>query len=142
MASYKTSNGEYWSKTKIDREVEKAKSFYTDFVSDRMHISPDNIPCERCKKTNRQCTGVSRSHIMSVDFCQRTGRSELAADILNFEHLGLGCHRELESHTNEFREAWYEFRKNGIMNLNELADYENFKKHYYENRNPDHFRIG
>jgi hypothetical protein len=67
---------------------------------------------------------------MSVDYCQRTGRSELAYDILNLEHLGDECHRKLEANTNELREAFYHFRSEGILENNEIYTFNEFLKQY------------
>lgn len=128
MSSYKTSTGEYITKEEIDKEVQKTKELYTQIVAERLHIDPNNIFCERCKLSNRVATGVSRSHIMSVDYCQRIGEAELAFDIMNLEHLCLDCHREIESNDNEFRKEWYYFRMEHILKINELPDYKNFKE--------------
>jgi len=128
MSSYKTSTGEYLTKDEIDKEVQKTKELYTQMVAERLHIDPNNIFCERCKLSNRVATGVSRSHIMSVDYCQRIGAAELAYDIMNLEHLCLSCHREIESHSNEYRKAWYLLRLKYILEFNELPNYNYFKE--------------
>jgi len=127
MSSYKTSDGNYLTKKYIDHKVEETKNIYTQTVAESLHIDPNDIFCERCKLSNRIATGVSRSHIMSVDFCQRSGRSELAFEIMNLEHLCLSCHRELESNDNEFRENWYKHRMEHILNFNKLPNYLDFK---------------
>lgn len=127
MSSYKTSDGNYLTKKYIDHKVEETKNIYTQTVAESLHIDPNDIFCERCKISNRISTGVSRSHIMSVDFCQRSGRSELAFEIMNLEHLCLSCHRELESNDNEFRESWYNHRMEHVLNFNELPNYSDFK---------------
>ncbi len=128
MSSYKTSDGNYLTKDYIDYKVQETKELYTQTVAQSLHIDQDDIFCERCKISNRIATGVSRSHIMSVDYCQRSGCSELAFDIMNLEHLCLDCHREIESNTNEFRKSWYIFRMEHILKFNEIPDYKQFKE--------------
>lgn len=124
------SNGDYISKKQLDGKIERAKNDYTELIASLLHIDPNNISCERCRKTNRQCIRVSRSHIISVNECQRSGRAELAYDILNFEHLGEDCHLSLESNKNDLREAWYNYRSKGILELNEFFTFEDFLKEY------------
>lgn len=128
MSSYKTSDGNYLTKDYIDYKVQETKELYTQMVAESLHIDQDDIFCERCKISNRIAKGVSRSHIMSVDYCQRVGAAELAFDIMNLEHLCLSCHREIESHSNEYRKEWYLLRMKYIFNFNELPDYNYFKE--------------
>lgn len=134
MSAYRCSDGTILQKRTIDNRVEKAKNEYTELISHIFHIDPNNICCERCNVNNRLATGVSRSHIISVDYCQRTGRSELAYDILNFEHLCLEDHREIESHTNDFRESWFHHRAKYILETNTLPNYKTFKNEHQKGK--------
>ena len=110
LSAYKKSDGTYITKKTLDYRIENNKNEYTMLVSEKLHIEIDNIPCERCKLNNRFASGVSRSHIMSVDYCQRNSMAEYAYCPLNLEHLCIECHRKLESNSNIFREGWYWFR--------------------------------
>lgn len=138
MSSYRMSNGDYISKKQLDGRVERAKNEYTELVASLLHIDPNYIKCERCERRFMQntevefefCKRVSRSHIISVSECQRSGRAELAYDILNFEHLGEPCHSALESNKNDLREAWYNYRSKGILEQNEFFTFEDFLKEY------------
>lgn len=122
MTAYKKSDGTYITKKTLDYRIEKNKNEYTMLVAEKLHIDINNIPCERCKLNNRFATGVSRSHIMSVDYCQRTSRSELSYDPLILEHLCLSCHRALESNTNQFREGWFNFRSECIVEFKRMPE--------------------
>ena len=125
---YRLSDGSLIQKRTIDHRIIKAKKQYTDIICERLHISENKIVCERCKLNNNLASGVSRSRIISVDYAQKTGRSELAYDILNLEHLCLKDHRELENLPNHIREQWYEYRKEKIMAENEMPELEEFLK--------------
>jgi len=115
MSSYKTSDGNYITKKTIDYRVQKAKDEYTEAVCSSLHIDPNHIMCERCRLPNSVAPGVSRSHIVSVKYCQDNGMSEIAYCHFNFEHLCLNDHREWEDKPNEIRYEFYLYRKEKII---------------------------
>lgn len=103
MGTFSTSSGKRVKKSTIDSNVKKAKrqksldSMYTPY-------------CERCGANS---DGLDMSHIVSVDECQKSGRSEIAWDVLNIELLCRPCHMEVEQWSKEKRENWYKLKING-----------------------------
>lgn len=87
MNHYKTTNGERISKPEIDRRVRKAKS---NVIENQRTEHGYNfcVECERSSGTRFDC-----SHIVSVNECQKMGRSELAFDESNIEILCRECHQ-------------------------------------------------
>ena len=88
MNTYQLSNGERIKKTVIDARVKKAK----EQVLDNQLLEHGYNFCEKCKRS----TGVylDCSHKISVDECQKRGRSELAYYVNNIEILCRKCHQE------------------------------------------------
>lgn len=128
VSSYRTSDGNYISKATIDYRVKKAKDSYTQTVVESLGIEVHQVRCERCRLPNNKAPGVSRSHIISVDQCQKNGESELAYDLFNFEHLCMGCHTLWESTSNRIRKAWFIYRKSEMEN-SRFAEF----KYFFEN---------
>lgn len=90
MNYYRKSNGDKVGKSEIDRNVNKAKA---EKVKRQYEDNGYNF-CEKCNKEG-QPSGINRmelsildcSHNISVDECQKSGRSELAWDLDNIEIL-------------------------------------------------------
>ena len=81
------SNGERIFKSKIDNNVRKAKQQkIAEFLEEN-----DYLFCEDCKKNT--CLPIDCSHDISVDECQKSGRSELAWDVNNITLRGRRCHQ-------------------------------------------------
>ena len=119
MGTFRLSNGKRIKKSVLDDRIKKAKEEYSEnFITEHGYIF-----CERCR--DNSCKGVSRSHIISVNECQNSSRSELAYDLDNLEHLGIKEHMEIESWSHEKREAWYWARKYRITYKEFIEDYEN-----------------
>lgn len=89
MNHYKTSNGERVSKAKIDQMVRLAKSRRLEM----QEIVYGYNFCEDCKR-NATGTRLDCSHEISVDECQKSGRSELAWDIDNIRIRCRECHQK------------------------------------------------
>jgi len=121
MPTYKQSDGTRIEKSVLDRRISESKVEYGELFLDA-HCY---IFCERCKGNKYQCSGNASSHIISVDECQKSGRSELAYDITNLERLGHKCHMELEQWSHAKREAWQKFRLTA-------KGYDEFIKQYKE----------
>jgi hypothetical protein len=89
--SFKTSDGERLSKTKIDGLIRRAKLALT------LQRELDGIMyCEACGDTSGRLTC---SHIISVNNCQNDGRTEHAFNVDNMQRECLGCHAETERGT-------------------------------------------
>lgn len=86
MNYYRLSNGERIAKSTIDSRVKKAKQAKINIQFD---IDGYNY-CEDCDRS----TGVRLdcSHDISVDQCQKQGRSELAYDVDNITIRCRECH--------------------------------------------------
>jgi len=89
MNSYPTSDGEMVLKSVIDSRTKKAKA-----QKRKNHWLDGRHDCEHCGKTDQDF--YDPSHIISVNECQNTGRSELAWDLENIEILCRKCHMEHE----------------------------------------------
>lgn len=88
MAKYPMSNGDYIDKKDIDRNVRKAKA-------QKLEEQLEEFGYNFCTKCNRNdCIPVTNAHIISVDECQKTGRSELAWDLDNIALEGIPCHQK------------------------------------------------
>lgn len=84
--SYLMSNGERIKKSVIDARIRKAKEQKIEqFINDN-----DYVYCEDCKRND--CAPIDCSHDVSVDECQKSGRSELAWDVNNITMRGRKCH--------------------------------------------------
>lgn len=84
--SYRLSDGSKMEKPKIDRLIRDAKALKISI----MKLEYDYIFCEDCKRS----TGVRLdcSHDISVDECQKSGRTELAFDVNNITMRCRDCH--------------------------------------------------
>lgn len=91
MARYPMSNGEYIEKSVIDYRVRQAKA-----KKHEQHIDEHGYPfCTTCK--NNDCKPIDVAHIISVDECQKTGRSELAWNLTNMVIEGRKCHEKRDN---------------------------------------------
>ncbi len=81
MTTYKMSNGERVEKSTIDYRVREAKKQVLD---NQLKEHGYNF-CKECGRSAGM--PLDCSHIISVDRCQKEGRSELAWDITNVEVL-------------------------------------------------------
>lgn len=117
MPKYPMSDGTMIDKKKIDRKVTKAKEEYVV----NFHDEHGYLFCERTKRSD---LSLERSHIMSVRWCQATGRSELAFCQWNLELLNRDAHMEIERWPNDKREAWYYARMEGIKYEEFIDEYE------------------
>ena len=88
MNSYKTSNGERVKKSIIDRMVRSAKA---QVLTNQFYEHGYNF-CEDCKRSTG--TYLDCSHNISVDKCQKQGKSELAWDLNNIKVRCRNCHRK------------------------------------------------
>ncbi len=86
MNSYKCSDGFYIKKSIIDRNVRMAKAKKLSQQRDEIGY---NV-CEKCHLNTD--IPIDCSHIISVDECQKQGKSELAWDLENFQIFGRKCH--------------------------------------------------
>jgi 5-methylcytosine-specific restriction endonuclease McrA len=87
MNTYSLSDGSRKTKGQIDLNVRLAKC---EFISNKW----DHRYCETCGITH----GIlDVSHIVSVDDCQKQGKSEQAWNPQNFELLCRDCHTKFES---------------------------------------------
>ena len=103
--TFRTSDGERLTKFEINKRIKSAKDKYTEIARKKAGI----IICERCK--DKSCWPIQRSHIISVNEAQNSGRAELCWDINNLEHLGQPCHSKFEDLPKEQREKYYHDRK-------------------------------
>ena len=86
MNHYRCSDGTKISKSLLDKRIHDAKfKKLAQFIEDNGYIF-----CEDCRLNN--CTPVDCSHDISVDECQKSGRSELACDVNNITLRGRKCH--------------------------------------------------
>lgn len=84
--SYRLSDGSKMEKPKIDRLIRDAKKTKLE----QMYSEHGYTFCEDCKRS----TGVRLdcSHDISVDECQKSGRTELAFDVNNITMRCRDCH--------------------------------------------------
>ena len=87
MNHYYKSDGTKVSKSTIDRMVRYAKKLKLEQQFDELGY---NV-CEDCFRND--CKPLDCSHDISVDECQKSGRSELAWDINNITIRGRKCHQ-------------------------------------------------
>ena len=88
MNTYKTSTGERLSKSVIDARVRKAKRGKID---EQFEEHGYNF-CEECNVSSG--VYLDCSHILSVDRCQKEGKSELSYDVNNISILCRSCHQK------------------------------------------------
>lgn len=100
MNSYALSDGSRKTKSRIDTAVKEAKKFYR-----LSRYDEEKFYCEAC---GRYHFLMDVSHIVSVDDCQKQGKSEQAWNPENFELLCRECHTKFEANKtlNEKREAY------------------------------------
>ena len=89
MTTYKTSSGERVKKSYIDRKVSKSKK---EVLQDLLDEHGYNF-CVKCG-INSNNEIIDCSHDISVDECQKSGRSELAWDKSNIKPTCRKCHNE------------------------------------------------
>lgn len=85
--TYRMSNGERVLKSVINRKIRDAKIKKIEQFLDKHGY----LFCEDCKTTQ---TTIDCSHTISVDECQKTGKSELAWDIDNIKLRCRKCHQK------------------------------------------------
>lgn len=88
MNHYRTSNGERVSKAKVDRLVRLAKAR----ALEAQELVYGYNFCTDCGR-NASGTRLDCSHEISVDECQKSGRTELAWDIDNIKIRCRTCHQ-------------------------------------------------
>ncbi len=86
MNYYKTSDGTKVSKSIIDSRIRKAKAEKLE----QFYEEHEYYFCEDCKKND--CVPIDCSHDLSVDQCQKQGKTELAWDVGNLTLRGRNCH--------------------------------------------------
>ncbi len=100
MNQYKTSQGTYLKKSVIDRRITEAKREYIE----NFFFENGYLYCERSQRSDLP---LECSHIISVRWCQHTGKSELAYCLKNLELLCREEHLKIESLPNLQRERMY-----------------------------------
>ncbi len=89
MNSYKTSTGERVTKKKIDHRVMWAKKAAIEKQFNEFGYNfCSNVDCKNPNQGPFDC-----AHIVSVNECQKQGKSELAWDIKNIKVLCRVCHQ-------------------------------------------------
>lgn len=98
MNHYRMSNGQKIAKSVIDRKVREAKQIKLYRFLDEHGF----YFCEDCNRSD--VFPIDCSHDISVDECQKTGRSELAFDVENIKLLCRACHQKKDGLNLKFRE--------------------------------------
>ena len=88
MGSYKTSDGERLDKSTIDYRVREAKKKKVDNQQEEHGYNF----CEECLISSG--VYLDCSHDISVDKCQKEGKTELAYDVDNITIRCRNCHRK------------------------------------------------
>jgi 5-methylcytosine-specific restriction endonuclease McrA len=89
MNTYKTSQGERIKKSEIDHRVRWAKkAALTKQINEHGYNFCENTICSHPNMAPFDC-----AHIISVNECQKQGKSELAWDIKNIQILCRTCHQ-------------------------------------------------
>jgi len=89
MNTYKTSTGKRLTKSQIDRRIRNSKErFLEEFLEEKGYHY-----CQNCGETDSY---LGCSHIVSVDECQKSGKTEIAWDTNNYELLCHKCHDKHE----------------------------------------------
>jgi len=86
MGTYRTSYGERFNQSQIDRKVREAKQ---QKLEDFFNIHGYYV-CEDCYRND--CKPIDCSHDISVDKCKKDGKTELAWDVNNITLRGRKCH--------------------------------------------------
>lgn len=104
--TYRCSDGTKVSKTTIDRNVRKAKE---EVIQDQLNEHGFNF-CEDCAENgypenadDMELRILDCSHNISVDECQKTGRSELAWDKNNMRIRCRFHHRQKDKTNLKFK---------------------------------------
>lgn len=87
MTTYRTSGGDRVSKSVIDERVRKAKAVKLKQVLDEHGY----FYCEECGVNSGR---FDCSHTVSVDKCQKMGKTEMAWDVDNIRLLCRSCHQK------------------------------------------------
>lgn len=90
MNFYKTSTGERVSKPQIDRKVREAKA---TALASQLEDFGYNF-CVTCKRSSGVI--LDCAHVVSVNDCQKNGKSELAWDTKNIKIMCRNCHAEYD----------------------------------------------
>jgi hypothetical protein len=86
MNYYRCSNGDKIAKSVVDYRIRQAKQKKKDqFLDDHNYIY-----CEDCGRSSG--VRIDTSHDISVDECQKTGRTELAWSVENLTYRCNFCH--------------------------------------------------
>lgn len=110
MNTYSTSSGQRYKKSAIDRRVRTAKEM-------KLQSQLDEHGYNFCEVTGRsRGEHLDCSHIISVDECQKSGRTELAWDLNNIEILCRTEHLKVEAMSKIDRELRY-MEKKGILTI-------------------------
>lgn len=88
MSRYKIKDGTYVTKSYIDKKIREAKQIV-------LQKQLDEYGYNFCVKSGSR-EQLTCSHIISVNDCQRMGRSELAWDTRNIEVLSIREHQKHE----------------------------------------------
>ena len=98
MARYKLSSGEYINKSIIDRKVRDVKKKKL-----QLHLDEHGYYfCTTCKRND--CKPIDCAHVVSVDECQKSGKSELAWDLENLILEGRFCHQKRDNLNLKFNQ--------------------------------------
>ena len=93
MPSYRTSSGERVLKSVIDLRIHRAKELKLKlFFEEHGYYF-----CEDCGRSDK--SPLDCSHDISVDQCQKSGRTELAWDVNNITLRCRDCHRKHDNNT-------------------------------------------
>lgn len=104
MNYFITSTAERVSKATIDRRVREAKALKLEIQRDAYGYNF----CEECRR-NSSGTRLDCSHEISVDECQKSGRAELAWDIINIKIRCRSCHKKhdkLNIQSSKLETSW------------------------------------
>ena len=97
MNYFKTSTGERVSKSVIDRRVRQAK----EAKLEKQFLEDGYNHCEECDQSTG--TYLDCAHVISVDECQKAGRSELAWDENNIKILCRFHHKKHDKLNLQFK---------------------------------------
>lgn len=86
--TYSCSDGTRVTKTEIDRKVHTAKDRKIEAMRDEYGY----VFCEDCERND--CKPIDCSHDLSVNECQKQGKTELAWDVDNITMRGRKCHQK------------------------------------------------
>jgi len=111
MASYKVSSGKRVLKSYIDYKVREAKK---QVLQDQLDEHGYNF-CVECG-INSSNAIIDCSHDISVDECQKSGRSELAWNKSNIKPTCRECHKDKDNMNLKFK-SYDKSRENGRNNV-------------------------